>query len=115
MSGRGGDDIVREAGEVIKIRNSAGVLEVHVIRKMKMQDVGRGTGLDKLPAMERPRLEVHTCGETTLVTLCENASNGEYPQDIYIVEIYPYSEPMVYVGEFRDSEKREEVFVTVDA
>ena len=57
-------------GDTIKIRNKVGILTVHIIREMDMRDVTRCLGDDRLPDLVKPRLEVHTCGESTLVTLC---------------------------------------------
>lgn len=98
-------------GDTIKIRNKSGILTVHIIRELDMQDVARCLGADRLPDLVKPRLEVHTCGETTLVTLCER--KGGMPQNMYIVVIEPWEGPKVYLGEFREAEDEEMVFETV--
>lgn len=98
-------------GDTIKIRNKSGILTVHIIREMDMRDVARCMGDDRLPDLVKPRLEVHTCGETTLVTLCER--KDEKPQDMYIVVIELWEEPKVYLGEFKEAEDEEVVFETV--
>lgn len=98
-------------GDTIKIRNKSGILTVHIIREMDMRDVARCLGDDRLPDLKKPRLEVHTCGESTLVTLCER--KDEKPQDMYIVDIEPWEDPKVYLGEFREAESDEMVFSTV--
>ena len=98
-------------GDTIKIRNKVGILAVHIIREMDMRDVARCLGDDRLPDLVKPRLEVHTCGESTLVTLCERSD--EFPQSMYIVVVEPYEKPAVYLGEFREAEDKEMVFETV--
>ena len=98
-------------GDTIKIRNKVGILTVHIIREMDMRDVTRCLGDDRLPDLTKPRLEVHTCGESTLVTLCERSD--EFPQNMYIVFVEPYEKPAVYLGEFREAESEEMVFETV--
>lgn len=98
-------------GDLVKIRNKSGILTVHIIREMDMQDVVRCLGDDRLPDLEKPRLEVHACGETTLVTLCERKVG--WPQNMYIVVVEPYEKPKVYLGEFREAENDEMVFETV--
>ena len=99
------------AGDVIKIRNKVGILAVHIIREMDMRDVARCLGDDRLSDLVKPRLEVHTCGESTLVTLCERSD--KFPQNMYIVVVEPYEKPKVYLGEFREAEGEEMVFETV--
>lgn len=99
-------------GDTIKIKNKSGILTVHIIREMDMRDIARCLGDDCLPDLVRPRLEVHTCGETTLVTLCERSD--EFPQNMYIVVVEPYEKPAVYLGEFREAENDEMVFETVE-
>lgn len=98
-------------GDTIKIRNKSGILTVHIIREMDMRDVARCMGNDCLPDLEKPRLEVHTCGETTLVTLCERKEG--WPKNMYIVVIELWEDPKVYLGEFREAEDEEMVFETV--
>lgn len=98
-------------GDTIRIRNKSGTLTVHVIKELDMQDVARCMGNDQLPDLEKPRLEVHTCGETTLVTLCER--RDDFPQKMYVVSIEPWEDPKVYLGEFREAENDETVFETV--
>lgn len=98
-------------GDTIKIRNKVGILTVHIIREMDMRDIARCLGDDRLPDLVRPRLEVHTCGETTLVTLCERSD--EFPQNMYIVAIEFWEYPKVYLGEFREAEEEESIFETV--
>ena len=98
-------------GDTIKIRNKVGILTVHIIKELNMQDVARCLGDDRLPDLVKPRLEVHTCGETTLVTLCQRSD--EFPQNMYIVVIDSWEDPKVYLGEFREAEEDEMVFETV--
>ena len=99
------------AGDVIKIRNKVGILTVHIIKELDIRDVARCLGDDRLPDLVKPRLEVHTCGESTLVTLCDR--KDEMPQDMYIVVIEPWEDPKVYLGEFREAENDGMVFETV--
>ena len=99
------------AGDVIKIRNKVGILTVYIIKELDMQDVARCLGDDRLPDLAKPRLELHTCGESTLVTLCQRS--GEFPQNMYIVVVEPYEKPAVYLGEFREAENDEMVFETI--
>ena len=99
------------AGDVIKIRNKVGILTVHTIKELDMKDVARCLGDDRLPDLVKPRLEVHTCGESTLVTLCQRSD--EFPQNMYIAVVEPYEKPAVYLGEFMEAENDEMVFETV--
>ena len=98
-------------GDTIKIRNKSGILTVHIIKELDIRDVARCLGDDRLPDLKKPRLEVHTCGESTLVTLCQRSD--EFPQNMYIVVVEPYEKPTVYLGEFREAENDEMVFETV--
>ena len=98
-------------GDTIKIRNKVGILTVHIIRELDMQDVARCLGDDRLPDLVKPRLEVHTCGESTLVTLCERSD--EFPQNMYIVVVELHEKPTVYLGKFIDPEDEEIMFETV--
>ncbi len=100
-------------GDVIKIRNKVGILTVHIIKELNMQDVARCLGDDRLPDLVKPRLEVHTCGESKLVTLRERSDvlPGKVCKYIIVVELH--EKPTVYLGTFIDPEDEEIVFETV--
>ena len=100
-----------KAGDTIKIRNKDGILTVHIIKELDIRDVARCLGDDRLPDLAKPRLEIHTCGESTLVTLCERSD--EFPQNMYIVFVEPYEMAAVFLGEVREAEYDEMVFETV--
>ena len=53
-----------KTGEIVKIRNAAGILTVKLEKELSLQDVTRGIGDDKIPELKRPRFEFHRgkCG-----------------------------------------------------
>lgn len=105
-----------QIGDKIKLRNKAGILTVDIVKELNRPDVFRCIGDDRLPAMAKPRLEVHKNkhSETILITLCDQKSDGP-PYDIYIIEILPYEEyQQVYLGKFNKTEQPDDVFETME-
>ena len=86
----------------IKIRNSAGILEVTIDREISTKDVFFGMGDDKLPSMNRPRLEIHkgTYYGDFLITLMDRDVAAEGKNTIYLVEVTD-AKAIAYIGHFQ--------------
>lgn len=100
----------------MRIRNKAGILTIKIIRELHRRDIFRCLGDDRLPSMAQPRLEVHKNkhNETTVITLCDNKSDGP-PYDVYLVELGAYDDyPSIYFGQFENTEQPDDVFETME-
>lgn len=100
-----------QVGDTITITNKAGMLKVHIVRELDGADVARCLGDDKIPNLERPRLEYHkgSFGKH-LVTLCGNLSST--PFEMYLMYIDDYGDkPQYYLGVCHETEQ--DVFETV--
>ena len=102
-----------KSGDIVKIRNNAGLLMLKIERELSLLDVSRGIGDDKLPEMKHPRLEYHQgkCGEH-LVTLCDQT--GGLPGKMYVLHCTDYAPPLVFLGVFEKSEEDENIFETIE-
>lgn len=100
----------------IKIRNSAGILAVTIDRVIPTKDVFFGTGDDKLPSMNRPRLEIHkgTYYGNFLITLMDRDVAAEGKNTIYLVEVNDADDPIAYIGHFQP-EKEDFDYKTCEA
>nr|MBQ4458582.1 hypothetical protein [Clostridia bacterium] len=102
--------------KAFKIRNSAGVLTVRAERELSLRDVFHGMGDDKLPAMKRPRLEIHSGGNHwggMLVTLSDRDDDDK---GMYVIEIpadYDGGKPRAWLGRY-DTEQPEDAYVTME-
>lgn len=97
-----------EPGSVIKIKNKAGVLLVNVCEKLNMRDITMGIGDNKLPPIQKPRLEFHRRDDgIMLVTLCNR--QDEYPCDMFLFVVNGCC-ISAYRGEFLEEELEDEVF-----
>ena len=98
-----------KSGDIVKIRNKAGLLTLKIERELSLLDVSRGIGDDKLPEMKHPRLEYHQgqYGEH-LVTLCDES--GGLPNKMYCTDSAP---PLVFLGVLEKSEEDENIFETI--
>ena len=102
-----------EPGSSISIRNSAGILSVDVCEKLDMRNVTQGIGSDKLPAIQKPRLEFHRCSDgTTLITLCNR--QYEVPCEMFLF-ILGDDGVEGYRGEYQEDEREDRAFVTIEA
>ena len=101
-----------KAGDIVKIRNAAGILTVKLEKELSLQDVTRGIGDDKIPELKNPRFEVHRgrCGGY-IVTLCGDCSS--FPFNMWVMHIEDYCDPQVFLGVCDDSEAEEMIFETV--
>ena len=98
-------------GDVITIKNKAGLLKVRIEKELDLSEVTRCLGDDRIPDLVRPRLEYHkgSYGEH-LVTLCGNLTKT--PFNMYLLHIEDYGEkPKCYLGVCDDTE--ETVFETM--
>lgn len=111
-------ETVAEKAEVkeFKIRNSAGVLTVRAERELSLRDVFTGRGDDKIPAMTRPRLEIHSGGDHwggMLVTLSDRDDDDKV---MYVIEIpadYDGGKPRAWRGRY-DTEQPDDAWVTME-
>ena len=88
---------------VVKIRNSAGVLNVTIERELALRDVFVGMGDGKLPGMNQPRLEVHkgTVYGEYLITLMDRDSAANKIFEIFLIEGNADDDPRAYIGSFQ--------------
>ena len=99
-------------GDIITIKNKAGMLRVHIEKELSLADVTRGLGDDKIPSLSKPRLEYHrgTGWKGHLITLCDNPSST--PFNMYLLHInYCDDKPTCYLGVVDNTE--EDIFETV--
>lgn len=95
--------------DIIKIRNTAGVLDIKLIKQLNLRDVTRGFCED-MDFSGRCRFEFHKRrGDHTIVTLCERSSENKI-----IVANIEYGEITVFLGEMLGTEKDELLFETVE-
>lgn len=98
-------------GDIVTIKNRAGMLKVRIEKELALEDVTRGIGDDKLPSFNRPRVEYHKgrYGEH-LITLCGDLTT--VPFNMYLMHIDGYDDkPSCYLGVCDDTEQ--DVFETV--
>lgn len=99
-----------------KIRNSAGVLTVRAERELSLRDVFCGSGDDKIPAMTRPRLEIHSGGDHWGGMLVTLSDRDDADKGMYVIEIpadYDGGKPMAWLGRY-DTEQPEDSYVTME-
>ena len=98
-------------GNKIYIRNKAGKLTVELVKRLSSWDVTRSVGDDKLPPMERPRLEFHKDRHgDRIVTLCDDAKS--LPGTIYVAFLNTWEPIEFWEGRFDNSEEDELIFET---
>lgn len=101
-----------KSGDIVKIRNKAGLLTLKIERELSLWDVSRGIGEDKLPEMKRPRLEYHQGQyDEHLVTLCDES--GGLPNKMYVLHCTDYAPPLAFLGVFEKSEEDKNIFETI--
>lgn len=101
-----------KTGDVITIKNKAGMLRVRIEKELSLEEVSKGIGDNKIPDLNRPRLEYHngTGWNGHLVTLCGNLD--VLPFNLYLLHIADYDDkPRCYLGVCDNSE--EDLFETV--
>lgn len=99
-----------------KIRNSAGVLTVRAERELSLRDVFFGIGDDKIPAMTRPRLEIHSGGDHWGGMLVTLSDRDDADKGMYVIEIpadYDGGKPRAWLGRY-DTERPEDAYVTIE-
>lgn len=95
-----------------RIRNSAGVLTLKAQRELSLRDVFHGRGDDRLPAMKRPRLELHKSEHVGgwIVTLSDRDCEGT----MYVLEFSDFGDGVkAYLGEY-DVEVPDKSYVTME-
>ena len=101
-----------KVGDVITIKNQAGMLRVRIEKELRLEDVTKGLGDDKIPNLNRPRLEYHKGSSygDHLVSLCGNLDTT--PFTIYLMHITSYGDrPSCYLGVCDDTEQ--DIFETI--
>jgi hypothetical protein len=99
-------------GDIVTIKNRAGMLRVRIEKELSLEEVTKGIGDDKIPDLCGPRLEYHkgTGWGGHLVTLCGNLET--IPFNLYMLHLTDYyDKPKCYLGVCENSE--EEFFETV--
>ena len=95
--------------DIIKIRNSAGILDVKLIKQLDLGDVTRGF-CEELDFNGRLRFEFHQKhGDDTIVTLYEKGCNSKK----MIVAHINYGEVTVFLAEVLGTEQDEMIFETI--
>ena len=94
-----------KVGDIITIKNAAGLLDIRIEKELSMRDVAMGLGDDKVQILHRPRFEYHRGGYGEhLVTLCGNLDST--PFNIYLMHIRDYdNQPVCYLGVCDDTER----------
>ena len=98
-------------GDIITIKNKAGMLKIHIEKELSLRDVTMGLGDDKIPSLQKPRLEYHKgpYGQH-LVTLCGDLDAT--PFNIYLMHINDCDDtPKCYLGVCNNTEQ--DIFETV--
>lgn len=101
-----------KVGDIVIIKNKAGMLKVRIEKELSLEDVTKGVGDDKIPDLIRPRLEYHASSNYggAVVTLCGNLNAT--PFAMYLMHIDGlYDKPKCYLGVCDDTE--EAIFETV--
>lgn len=99
-------------GDIVTIKNKAGMLRVRLEKELSLEDVTKCLGDDKIPDLVRPRFEYHKGSNygDHLVTLCGNLSTT--PFHMYLMYISDYGDlPRCYLGVCDDTES--DIFETV--
>lgn len=99
-------------GDVIYLRNKAGKLKVQMDKQLNLRDVMLCVGVDKLPSMDSPRLEIHSDGNDTIITLCDEATGANLPAEIYVVFL-GYKDATAWKGHFDEPEENESIYETI--
>jgi hypothetical protein len=95
--------------DIIKIRNSAGILDVKLVKQLDLKDVTRGFCED-MDFYGRCRFEFHKKNsDEMIVTLCERDSNATK----MIVAHIEYGEVTIFLGEMIGTEQDEMIFETI--
>lgn len=92
-------------GDTVTIKNQSGLLNVRIEKELKLEDITKGFGDDKLPGFSKPRLEYHKgpYGEH-LVTYCGDLF--ETPFNMYLMHIDNFGDkPKCYLGVCDDTEQ----------
>lgn len=92
-------------GDVIFIKNQAGLLAVHIAKELCLEDITKGIGGDKLPGFSKPRLEYHKGPfGNHLITYCGDLT--DIPFNMYIMHIDECEDkPSCYLGVCNDAEQ----------
>lgn len=101
-----------KVGDIVTIKNQAGMLRVRIEKELSLEEVTKGLGDDKIPDLVRPRLEYHKGSSYGghLVTLCGNLSAT--PFNMYLMYINDYGDkPTCYLGVCDDTE--DDIFETM--
>lgn len=101
-----------KVGDIVTIKNRAGMLRVCIEKELDFREVTMGIGDDKLRSFSRPRLEYHkgTGWGGQLITLCD--ANDELPFYMYMLHITDCDDkPKCYLGVCADTEN--DIFETV--
>jgi hypothetical protein len=102
-----------KVGDIVTIKNQAGMLRLCIEKELDFRDVTRGIGDDKLPGFARPRLEYHegTGWGGQLITLCDAVDKPPFYMYMLHLATDCDEKPKCYLGFCNDTEK--DIFETV--
>ena len=96
-----------KSGDIIKIRNNAGILEVKLIEKLNLKNIGR----IGLCSFTNCRLEFHKSLDEQLITTLYDEYKGN--EEIYIIFTNQFYDPEVFKAKLLGFEKPEHMYQTI--
>lgn len=96
-----------KVGDIVKIRNQCGILEVKLVKELTLDEINKGTP-ECMTIHGKARLEIHKNDSGTLITLCERDA-----KNMVIVFLGNWEESSsCFYGEF-DTEVNDVCFETI--
>ena len=99
-------------GDIIKIRNSAGLLSISLDKRLSIKDVMRGCGEDALGTFENCRWEFHKSKYgSTICTLYDHKKDNN--NNIFVAFVSDFDPIDIWKAHFNEPEKDENIFETI--
>ena len=95
-----------KVGDIVKIRNNCGILEVKLTKKLSLEEINKGS-CEEMSIVGKARLEFHKHSNGTLVTLTERSA-----KTMVLVYLNNYEEISCFYGQF-DGEVDDICFETI--
>jgi hypothetical protein len=99
-----------EIGNIIKIRNSSGLLTIILDKKLNRGDVCRCMGEDKLGAFNFCRWEFHKGKYGEIISTLHDEVKDNHKMFVAIIDAYDVE---VWAAHFDESEEDETIFETL--